>query len=271
MTPSLYPSESPSGKALFFASDLHAGIPSPQESRSREKHFITWLETHAAEAAAFYLLGDLWDFWFEYKRAVPKGQVRLLGALAALTDADIPIFFLPGNHDQWLTSYLCEEIGLRILSDPWVAEWRGQMFFLSHGHRLGPLPWTDRLANAIMSQPFLQRLYRWIHPDLGLWIGRYLSNRSRNAHSPLDDMDLGEKEYLRQFVRTHKPTADWYIFAHRHLPLFEPIQQSYLIVLGDWIRRYTYLRIDEDAVGLWRFSPLHEKVILREISYASVG
>lgn len=271
MIPPLYPPCSPLGKALFFASDLHAGVPSPAESRAREKHFITWLETHAPEAAAFFLLGDLWDFWFEYKRAVPKGHVRLLGALAALTDAGIPVFFLPGNHDQWLTSYLQEEVGLEILPDPWIAEWKGQTFFLSHGHRLGPLPWSDRLANAIMSQPFLQTLYRWIHPDLGLCIGRYLSHRSRNAHSPLDDTDLGDKEYLRQFVRTHKPAVDWYIFAHRHLPLFEPIGQSYLIVLGDWIRRYTYLRIDREGIGLWQFSLAGERTILQGISYVSVG
>lgn len=251
--PALYPPTASPNKALFFASDLHAGAPSRAASAPRERRFIQWIETHADQAAAFYLLGDLWDFWFEYRHAVPKGHVRLLGTLAALTDAGIPVFFQTGNHDLWLTGYLTEEIGLQRLPDPFVAIWQGRRFFLSHGHRLGPLPWLDRFTYGIMENPFLGRLYRWLHPDIGLWLGRFLSGRSRTVHAPLDTVDLGEKEYLRQFVRSHEthPLADWYIFGHRHLALVEKIGAAYLVLLGDWIQQYSYLRMDSEEWGLW--------------------
>lgn len=267
--PSLSPSEPLGGKVIFFASDLHAGAPNRIASAPREKHFVRWLETHAPEAAAFYLLGDLFDFWFEYHHAVPKGHVRLLGALATLTDAGIPIFFQVGNHDLWLTDYLMEEIGLRRLPDPFLAEWKGQVFFLSHGHKLGPIRWIDRFLYAGMENPLLQTLYRWLHPDIGLWLGRFFSGRSRSAHCKMDEIDLGDKEYLRTFVREEqrKNPADWYIFGHRHLALSETIGKSRLILLGDWIQRYTYLRLSEESWGVYSFSIEGREVALVEGSF----
>lgn len=252
-----------SGKALFFASDLHAGAPSRAHSAERERLFVRWLEISAAEAQAFYLLGDIWDFWFEYRHAVPKGYVRLLGALAALTDAGIPVFFQSGNHDGWLTGYLEEEVGLLRLSDPYWLEWRGLKLYLSHGHWRGPIPFWDRLTYALMENRFLTFLYRWLHPDVGLPLGRLFSARSRQAHLPLDDIDLGPKERLRQFVQRQQQglqPADWYIFAHRHLLLAERIGRSQLIVLGDWIRRYSFLRLDDLGWGLFQFLPSGERV-----------
>ncbi|MCX7606779.1 MAG: UDP-2,3-diacylglucosamine diphosphatase [Bacteroidia bacterium] len=271
--PPLYPTEAPLHKTLFFASDLHAGAPSRSASAPRERHFIRWMETMAPEAAAFYLLGDLWDFWFEYRRAVPKGHVRLLGVLATVTDAGIPVFFQPGNHDLWLTGYLTEEVGLRRLPDPYLAMGQGFRFFLSHGHRLGPLPWTDRLAYWIMGNRFLHQLYRGIHPDIGLWLGQKLSGRSRSAHAPLDDVDLGEREYFRQFIRgalAQGAAADWYILAHRHLALVEQIGQSQVVLLGDWIRRFTYFRLEEAGWSLESFSSSGESCILYHGSWAPV-
>ncbi len=255
--PCLYPSDSPPGKSLFFASDLHAGAPTRAESAPRERRFVAWLETAASEAAAFYLLGDLWDFWFEYRHSVPKGHVRLLGALAALTDAGIPVFFQPGNHDLWLTGYLTEEVGLQQLPDPFLAQWSGQRFFLSHGHRLGPLPPSDRLAYWVMENPFLGQLYRWIHPDIGLWLGRRLSGRSRDAHAPMDEIDLGPREYFRQFVQsqlTAGNAADWYVFGHRHLALVETLGSAQVVLLGDWIQRFTYLQLAPTGWKLARFA-----------------
>lgn len=251
----LYPAGEVEGRAVFFASDLHAGAPSRAESISRERHFVRWLETHASEAAAFYLLGDLWDFWFEYKHAVPKGHVRLLAALTEVVEAGIPIFFQVGNHDLWVTGYLTEEIGLRLLPDPYIAEWQGQTFFLSHGHKIGPIRWIDRILYAGMENRWLQALYRWLHPDMGLPLGRLLSGRSRVAHLPMDDIDLGEKEYTRIFVRSaqERSPMDWYIFGHRHLAFVERIGRSYLVLLGDWIRRYTYFRFQMGRWGLYTF------------------
>lgn len=254
----LYPPQAPPHRKLVFVSDLHLGIPDPASSRQREKHFCDWLTYIAPEAAAIYLLGDIWDFWFEYRLAVPKGSVRLLGTLAALADGGLPLYFMPGNHDQWLTGYLAEEIGLHILIDPYLAEHAGQRFFLSHGHRLGPLPWLDRLANAMMGSPFLQSLYRHLfHPDLGLRLGRFLSGRSRQAHHPLDEVDLGPREMLHQFVQqavnTHT-AFDWYLFAHRHLPLVRQVGPAHYVILGDWIRRYTYFEISGNVWALKTFS-----------------
>ncbi|MCX8112260.1 MAG: UDP-2,3-diacylglucosamine diphosphatase [Bacteroidia bacterium] len=254
--PALYPPDRPPGKSIFFASDLHAGAPSRRESMSREKRFILWLRHHAPEAAAFYLLGDIWDFWFEYYHAVPKGHVRLLAALAEITDAGIPVFFQTGNHDLWLTGYLTEEIGLQRLPDPLIAQWQGMTLFLSHGHKVGPVPWIDRLLYASMENRLLHILYRWIHPDIGLWLGRLASGRSRVAHMPMDDVDLGDREYVRRFVlaEQNKRPADWYILAHRHLALAEQIGRSRLVLLGDWIRRYTFLRFGVEGWGLFTFS-----------------
>lgn len=253
----LYPTDRPGSKTLFFASDLHAGAPSRMESAIRERHFIRWLERCAPDAAAFYLLGDLFDFWFEYRQAVPRGHVRLLAALAALTDAGIPVLFQTGNHDLWLTGYFTEEIGMQRLPDPFLASWQGQIFFLSHGHRLGPIRWIDRILYAGMENRFLGMLYRWLHPDIGLWLGRFFSGRSRDAHAPMDDIDLGEREYLRTFVRMQqeKQPADWYIFGHRHLLLAETIGRSRMVLLGDWIQRYSFLQMREDSWDLSSFSP----------------
>ncbi len=253
----LYPPHAPPHRKLFFVSDLHLGIPDPAASRQREKHFCSWLNHIASEAAAIYLLGDIWDFWFEYRTAVPKGSTRLLGTLAALADGGLPLYFMPGNHDQWLTGYLAEEVGLQVLPDPCLATYLDQRFFLSHGHRLGPLPRLDRLANAIMGSPFLQGIYRLLHPDLGLRLGRFLSGRSRQAHHQLDDIDLGPLEFLYRFVRqaVHSQTAcDWYVFAHRHLPLVRQVEKAQYVILGDWIRRYTYFEISGGWWALKTFS-----------------
>lgn len=269
----LYPPDCPADKYLFFASDLHAGAPDRSESAIRERRFIQWLESYAPDAAAFYLLGDLFDFWFEYRHAVPKGHVRLLAALADLTDAGIPVFFQTGNHDLWLTGYLTEEIGIQRLPDPFVSTWQGQTFFLSHGHRLGPIRWIDRLLYAGMENRFLIMLYRWLHPDIGLWLGRFFSGRSRNAHSPMDDIDLGEREYLRTFVRNQqsgKP-ADWYIFGHRHLLLMETIGRSRMILLGDWIRRYSFMRLSARSWELLRFSPEKGAEVIANGSLSPIG
>ncbi len=272
----LYPDTQPPDRKLFFASDLHLGVPSAIESRAREKHFLRWLESVAPQAAALYLLGDIWDFWFEYRRCVPKGSVRLLGFLAELCDSGLPVYFMPGNHDQWLTGYLSEEIGLHILPDPYLALYQGQRFCLSHGHRLGPLPRADRLANWIMGNPFLQNLYRFLlHPDVGLRLGRFLSARSRKAHHPLDYTDLGEREYLYQYVRAAVTTGgaqDWYIFAHRHLPGVRQIGHARYVVLGEWIERYTYLEIAGENWSLCQYktSGQEETLFSGQISDAVV-
>lgn len=262
----LYPDTQPPGKKLFFVSDLHLGVPSPAESRVRERHFLRWLEGIAPEAAALYLLGDVWDFWFEYRHCVPKGSVRLLGLLAELCDSGLPIYFMPGNHDQWLTGYLQEEIGLTLLPDPYLATYQGQRFFISHGHRLGPLPWLDRVANWVMGNPLLQNLYRFLlHPDIGLRLGRLLSARSRKAHHPLDYMDLGEREYLYQYVRdaVAKGIAqDWYIFAHRHLPVVRQVGGARYVVLGEWLDRCTYLEITGEIWSLCQYKGIEQKEVL---------
>lgn len=271
----LFPSSCAPDKAVFIASDLHAGAPSRAESLVREKRFVRWLEACAPQAAAFYLLGDLWDFWFEYRRAVPRGYVRLLGALAALTDEGLPVFFQPGNHDLWLHGYLTEEVGLQLLPDPLWAQWQGLTFFLSHGHRWGPLPWWDRLTYALMENRLLGQLYRLLHPDLGLWLGRFFSGRSRQAHAPLDEIDLGPREYLRQFVQQAQKApnpAHWYIFGHRHLALVETIGRSRLVLLGDWIQRYTFFRIDREGWGLYQYHESHtEPLYVGSWSPAAVG
>jgi len=264
--PPLYPEDRPPGKKLFLVSDLHLGVPSAEESRVREKHFISWLREVAPTAAAIYLLGDVWDFWFEYRRCVPKGSVRLLGVLAELSDAGLPIYFMRGNHDQWLMGYLQEEVGLRLLPDPYLVTYKDLRFFLSHGHRLGPLPLLDKVANWMMGNPLLQTLYRYLfHPDVGLWLGRFLSGRSRKAHHPLDYTDLGEREYFYQYVQRavqNGTACDWYIFAHRHLPTVRQIAHTRYVVLGEWMERYTYLEIAGESWALRQYQEPGKEAVL---------
>jgi UDP-2,3-diacylglucosamine hydrolase len=189
--------ELPKNKKIYFASDNHLGLPDEKQSREREKFFVTWLEEIRKDAAAIYLLGDLFDFWFEYKTVVPKGFVRVLGKLAELSDAGIPITFFVGNHDLWMRDYFQKELGVTVHHQPITLTLGTSRFFIGHGDGLGPGDKGYKRMKKLFTHPLSQWLFRWLHPDWGVRLGQYLSKKNKLISGEEDVKFLGEdKEWL---------------------------------------------------------------------------
>ncbi len=246
-----------SNSAIYFASDLHLGAPDPSRSLEREKRFIRWLDRIAADAEALYLLGDVFDMWFEYGKVVPRGHVRLLGRLAEMADNGLPIHFFTGNHDMWVSDYLPKEIGATLHRDPIRADLKGKRFLLGHGDGLGPGDRGYKFLKKVFRSPISRWIYRWTHPDIGLPIAHYFSKTSREAG---EEQYLGEEqEWLVQYcyeVLREEP-IDFFIFGHRHLPLDISLGKGSdaprYINLGDWLQHNSYARFDGDHLELKTF------------------
>ncbi|RLD56640.1 MAG: UDP-2,3-diacylglucosamine diphosphatase, partial [Bacteroidetes bacterium] len=169
-------------KKIYFASDFHFGIPDRARSLEREKIFIKWFDEVKDDASQIFLMGDIFDFWFEYKTVVPKGFVRLLGKLAEITDAGIPVSLFRGNHDVWAFNYMEKELNIKLYREPEVMEFSGKKFYLAHGDGLGPGDHGYKFLKKVFACRFNQWLFRWLHPDLGAKMGLYFSKRSRLAN-----------------------------------------------------------------------------------------
>ena len=243
----------PEGKKIYFASDNHLGAPTPEESAPRERIFVQWLDHIKEDVGVLFLLGDLFDFWFEYKTVVPKGFVRVLGKLAELADAGIPIHFFVGNHDMWMLDYLEKEIGITVYYSPQEFTFNGKSFFIGHGDGLGPYDMGYKRMKKIFKNPFFQLCFRWLHPDWGMRLGHYLSVKNKLISGEEDAIFLGEEnEWLAQYAKKkqQEKARDYYVFGHRHIPLDIPIDQARYINLGDWISHYTYAVFDGKALEL---------------------
>ena len=241
---------------IYFASDLHLGVPNREKSLEREKLFVQWLEEVKADAEAIYLVGDIFDFWFEYKKAVPKGYVRLLGKLAEITDSGIPIHIFTGNHDMWLFDYLEKEINATIYRKPIEVSLKGKRFFIGHGDGLGPGDKGYKLIKKIFENKLCQWLFERIHPNLGISIAQYWSKKSRIANGQKDDTYYGENEWLTQFCKAKMKTieVDYFIFGHRHLPLEEDLgDNTTYINLGEWVNYNSYAVFDGEKIELKRY------------------
>ena len=244
----------PDGKKIYFSSDNHLGAPDRAASRIREKKFIEWLDTIKKDAAAVFLLGDLFDFWFEYKHAVPKGFVRVLGKLAEIKDSGIPIHFFVGNHDLWMNNYFEEELGIPVYHEPREFTFNTRKFLIGHGDGLGPGDKGYKRMKKVFTNPVSKLLYRWLHPDLGIPLAQYFSMKNK-AISGEEEMEfLGEeKEWLIQYCRRklQEKEYDYFIFGHRHLPLdIKLTHKATYINTGDWINFYTYAVFDGEKTHL---------------------
>jgi UDP-2,3-diacylglucosamine hydrolase len=232
------------GKKVYFSSDNHLGAPSSQESLPREKKFVRWLDEVKEDAAAIFLLGDLFDFWFEYKTVVPRGFVRVLGKLAELSDSGIPIYFFVGNHDLWMRDYFKTELNIPVYYEPKAFEFNGKRFFIGHGDGKGPGDKGYKRMKKVFTNPFFKWLFRWLHPELGMRLAQYLSVKNKLISGEEDKKFLGEdKEWLAQYARRKLETEhfDYFVFGHRHLPLEIDLENnSTYFNLGDWISHYTY-------------------------------
>jgi UDP-2,3-diacylglucosamine hydrolase len=245
-------------KKIYFASDQHLGAPTAEASFPREKKFVSWLDTVKQDAEAIFLLGDLFDFWFEYKTVVPKGFVRVLGKLAEIKDAGIPIYFFVGNHDLWMHDYFEKELNIPVYHAPQEFSINNKKFLIGHGDGLGPGDKGYKRMKKVFTFPLFKWLFRWLHPDLGVRLGQYMSVKNKLISGEEDAKFLGEEnEWLVQYCRRKLETThyDYFVFGHRHLPLEIKLQEhSMYINLGDWIQYFTYGVFDVDTLSIKKCS-----------------
>lgn len=249
----------PEGKKVYFASDNHLGAPSRGESLPREKRFVAWLDVIKKDAAVIFLLGDLFDFWFEYKTVVPKGFTRTLGKLAEITDSGIPVYYFVGNHDLWMDGYFEEELNIPVYKSPRQYTFNKKTFFIAHGDGLGPGDTGYKRMKKVFTNPASKWFYRWLHPDWGVRLAQYLSVKNKMISGDEDIRFLGEdKEWLVQYAKRKLEEChyDYFVFGHRHLPLDIDLDESSRYVnLGDWITYFTYAVFDGDKLSLEKFQP----------------
>jgi UDP-2,3-diacylglucosamine hydrolase len=244
-------------KKIYFASDFHLGVPDHASSLARERRVIAWLDSIKHNAHSIYLLGDIFDFWFEYKYTIPKGFIRLQGKLAELRDAGIPIYFFTGNHDMWMFTYFPQELGIPIFREPQLVEVGGQKLLIGHGDGLGPGDHTYKLIKKFFNSKTCQWLFARLHPNLGFYIAQTWSRKSRITNMKREEKFEGEEgEFLWVYCRELEKTQhhDYYVFGHRHLPLDLRVnERSRYINLGEWVHFNTYGVYDGTNVELKTF------------------
>ena len=246
-----------SNKKVYFASDQHFGAPTSELSFPREKKFVAWLDEVKKDAEAIFLLGDLFDFWFEYKTVVPKGFVRVLGKLAEISDSGIPIYFFVGNHDLWMNDYFEKELNIPVYHDNKEFTFGDKTFLIGHGDGKGPGDNGYKKMKKVFTNPFSKCLYRWLHPDIGMKFAHYLSVKNKLISGDSDVKFLGEEnEWLVLYAKRklEKKHYNYFVFGHRHLPMTINVgENSTYINLGDWIGYFTYGEFDGESFELKTF------------------
>lgn len=249
----------PPGKKIYFSSDNHLGAPTQEESLPREKIFVKWLDEIKHDAEAIFLLGDLFDFWFEYKTVVPKGFVRTLGKLAELRDSGIQIHFFVGNHDLWMHDYFERELNIPIYHDPKEFVFNNKHFFIGHGDGKGPGDKGYKRMKKVFTNPVSKWFFRWLHPDIGVRVAQHLSVKNKLISGDEDKEFLGEeREWLAQYSKRKLESKhyDYFVFGHRHLPMEIKVgENSTYFNLGDWINHYSYGVFDGEKFELKNYKP----------------
>jgi UDP-2,3-diacylglucosamine hydrolase len=255
-------------KKIFFLSDFHLGIPDHKTSLIRERLIISFLESIRNQAAAIFIVGDMFDFWYEYRKVVPKGYVRMLGKLGELTDAGVAVHFFVGNHDMWMTDYFQQELNIPVYFEPGEFEFAGKKFYIGHGDGLGPGDHGYKMLKRVFRNPFCRWLFGMLPPYLGMGLANYSSQRSRQAAQEKEESFVSEE---KEWLITHSKEVlkqkhiDYFIFGHRHIPIDLPLGiNSRYINLGDWIRYCTYAVFDGRQLTLTAFNPAMESEIIRK-------
>ncbi len=244
---------------IYFISDCHFGVPDYEKSLTREKEFVQWLEEIKHNAKAVYLLGDIFDFWFEYKYVVPKGYVRLLGKLAELSDMGVEIHYFTGNHDMWVFDYFTKELRAKIYRKPQEFTFGKKSFLIGHGDGLGPGDHKYKFIKSIFANRICQKLFAWLHPWIGIGLANFFSRKSRLANQINDKISKGEeKEYIIQFIKSSLVSKhhDYFIFGHRHLTFDMKIQNSRYINLGEWVHERNYAVFDGQELYFVKYNSL---------------
>ena len=235
----------------YFASDVHLGAGDELTSRRTEQRFVAWLDMVAKDAEEIFLVGDIFDFWFEYNYVIPKGFVRALGKLAELADKGVKITFITGNHDMWAKDYLERECGIKTFFAPQTVELAGKRLFVAHGDNMNiknqPVL---RLMNATFRSRIARVLFSWlVHPDLALKFGKWWSGKSRKSHS-METLTEKSLDFLIDYARGYKaenPTTDYIIFGHMHYPYDLSQEQLRVLFLGCWEGDATYAALDSEG------------------------
>lgn len=248
----------------YFASDFHLGVHGQHSSAHREKQIVRWLDSIRHNAKEIFLVGDIFDYWFEYNQVIPKGFTRLIGKLGELRDQGIQISFFTGNHDMWMFSYFQEELGITIFRSPITRTISGKTFFIGHGDGLGPGDHGYKFIKKVFSNKLCQWAFARIHPNLGVSIMKYWSGKSRHSQRENDTFLGKEREWLVQFAEEtiKKEKVDFFVFGHRHLPIDYQLsnQTSRYINLGDWLKYNSYAVFDGTVMEL-RFFETEKSLI----------
>ena len=254
------------GKKIYFLSDFHLGAPDPVTSLQREKLIVSFLDSIKHQADSIFIVGDVFDFWYEYKKVVPRGYVRLLGKLAELTDSGIAIYFFVGNHDMWMKNYFQKELNVPVYFEPREFVFNQKQFLIGHGDGIGPGDHGYKTLKKIFRNPFCQWLFGVFPPSVGIGLANFFSRKSRQAAGNHKEENFyGEdKEWLLVYSKETlaKKNFDYFIFGHRHLPIdYRLSDSSRYINLGDWINYCTYAVFDGNDVQLLSYTGKEEKIV----------
>lgn len=255
----------PAGKNIYFLSDFHLGAPNAAASLQREKLLVGFLESIRHQAAAIFLVGDMFDFWYEYRTVVPRGYTRLLGKLAEITDSGIPVHFFVGNHDMWMKNYLQEELNIPVYFEPKEFQLGGKQFYVGHGDGLGPGDHGYKALKKVFRSPICQALFGLVPPAIGIGVADYFSKKSRAKTGGKEESWLGEEnEWLITYCKEllQKKPYDYMVFGHRHLPIDWKLgESSRYINLGDWILYFTYAVFNGTDMQLKSFTGMEHKIV----------
>lgn len=243
-------------KKIYFVSDVHLGAPAFKDNHKRELRFARWLDEIKSDASALFLMGDIFDFWYEYRKVAPRGFTRILGRIAGFTDDGIPVHFFTGNHDLWVFDYLPEETGVILHRNEFITELNGKKFYLAHGDGVDP----DDKGYIFLKKIFTNKLMQWafsrLHPNFALMLAHKWSKSSRLAKMGIEEEFKVNNEGMYQFAENflQKELIDYFIFGHRHLMLdIEVGKSGRFILLGDWINNFSYGVFDGKNFELKRY------------------
>lgn len=245
-------------KRVYFISDLHLGASTLKDPRETEKRVVRWLDSVKDSASAIYMLGDVLDYWYEYKSVVPRGYVRFFGKIAELTDSGVEVYWLIGNHDIWIFDYLPSEIGVKVHKESFITEMSGRRFYLGHGDGEGELTFGFKLIRAVFRNRLCQILYSAIHPRWTVSFADGCSSGSRKSSGGIPKYSAASNNPLVNFAeeynRKYVDKIDYFIFGHQHIAFDKQLASgSRIILLGDWISLFTYAEFDGEAVRLKYF------------------
>ena len=254
----------PAGKKVYFLSDFHLGAPNHEKSLERERLIVRFLDEARKDAAVIFIVGDVFDFWYEYKHVVPKGFVRLLGKWAEIADSGIPVHFFVGNHDMWMKDYFWKELNTSVYYEAAEFTFNDRLFHVAHGDGLGPGDHGYKALKKLFRNPLAQWAFGILPPRVGIGLADYFSRKSRGGEHAEETFHGADNEWLITYAREvlQQKKVDYFIFGHRHLPIdFRLSEGSRYINLGDWVIYFTYAVFDGQELTLKSYTGMEDKIV----------